>query len=506
MTWKTSKLGEVSSFIKRGISPKYIQEGGIRVLNQKCIRNHEINFELAKRHNFQTKKFSEDYFIKQGDVLINSTGQGTLGRVAQVKEEPDELTTVDSHITIVRPKKDLFFLEYFGYALIMIEKIIQDSGRGASGQTELAKSKLQYQLEISFPNSFKEQQRIVKKIDQLFLEIDEGIERFEKAKYQLQLFRQVLLKTAYEGKLTKNWRKKNNKKNSSFSEVVNLINKEQQNNYENKLSQWIDEFTLWLKKDKKGIKPLKPRKRKPLNEIGNEELAELPNLPETWGYIRFGEIIESIDAGKSFKCEEREPKNSEVGVAKVSAISWGEYDQSESKTCLDPKKINKKYIISEGDFIMSRANTIELVGAVVVVKQVTNSVMLSDKTLRIKMKKIYKPFLKNYLRSFTGRKEIMSRSTGNQDSMRNIGQDRIKSICIPICSIEEISELNQILDSKIATIDKQIKDIDSQLLKSKSLRQAILKKAYSGKLFDHENSKEIKNSSANKLVNIISSK
>ena len=74
----------------------------------------------------------------------------------------------------------------------------------------------------------------------------------------------------------------------------------------------------------------------------------------------------------------------------------GKYDQSESKTCLDPKKINKKYIISEGDFIMSRANTIELVGAVVVVKQVTNSVMLSDKTLRIKMKKIYKPFLKNY--------------------------------------------------------------------------------------------------------------
>ena len=72
----------------------------------------------------------------------------------------------------------------------------------------------------------------------------------------------------------------------------------------------------------------------------------------------------------------------------------------------------------------------------------------------------------------------MSRSTGNQDSMRNIGQDRIKSICIPICSIEEISELNHILDSKIDFINEQIKDIDSQILKSKSLRQAILKKAY----------------------------
>jgi len=170
--WLKNTLEEVSTFISRGISPKYIEKGGIRVLNQKCIRNHVINYDLARRHNFELKKFSEDRFIKKGDVLINSTGQGTLGRVAQVREDPKELTTVDSHITIVRPKEELFYLEYFGYSAIAIEKIIKNYGQGASGQTELAKSKVQNELEISFPISLKKQKNIVAKLDATFAEID----------------------------------------------------------------------------------------------------------------------------------------------------------------------------------------------------------------------------------------------------------------------------------------------------------------------------------------------
>lgn len=174
--WLTNKLAEVSTFISRGISPKYIEKGGIRVLNQKCIRNHVINYDLARRHNFKLKKFSEDRFIKKGDVLINSTGQGTLGRVAQVREEPREPTTIDSHITIVRPKQELFYLEYFGYAAIAIEEIIKNSGQGASGQTELAKSKVQNELEISFPISLEEQKNIVAKLDFAFAKIDKSVE------------------------------------------------------------------------------------------------------------------------------------------------------------------------------------------------------------------------------------------------------------------------------------------------------------------------------------------
>ena len=84
----------------------------------------------------------------------------------------------------------------------------------------------------------------------------------------------------------------------------------------------------------------------------------------------------------------------------------------------------------------------------------------------------------------------MARSTGNQDSMRNIGQDRIKSICIPICSMEEIKELCNLLNKKINIINKQIKNIDSQISKSESLRKSILKKAFSGRLVQQNPSEE----------------
>tara|TARA_B100000965_G_scaffold390656_1_gene397922 strand:- start:986 stop:2134 length:1149 start_codon:yes stop_codon:yes gene_type:complete len=191
--WKTVKLGEASTFISRGIAPKYLESGGIRVLNQKCIRNNEINYDLARRHNIELKKFSEDRYVKLGDVLINSTGQGTLGRVAQVRKEPNEPTTVDSHITIVRPKKKLFYLEYFGYAAIAIETIIQQAGQGASGQTELAKSKVKNVLEISYPKSVSEQQRIVAKLDAAFAEIDkvEQVSNTSQITYP-QLSRQII--------------------------------------------------------------------------------------------------------------------------------------------------------------------------------------------------------------------------------------------------------------------------------------------------------------------------
>ena len=84
------KLSEACDLIKRGISPKYLDKGGVAVINQKCIRNHKIDYSQARRHDINLKKVPEERFIKKGDVLINSTGQGTLGRVAQVNQNPVE--------------------------------------------------------------------------------------------------------------------------------------------------------------------------------------------------------------------------------------------------------------------------------------------------------------------------------------------------------------------------------------------------------------------------------
>ncbi|MBN1141657.1 MAG: restriction endonuclease subunit S [Deltaproteobacteria bacterium] len=166
--WKTKKLGDVCSLLNRGISPIYLEKGGVRVLNQKCIRDHQVNYESSRRHDIKAKKVPEERFILLGDVLINSTGTGTLGRVAQVREEPDEPTTVDSHVTIVRPKPGMFHLDFFGFMLATIEDGIKEAGEGCGGQTELARSVLAERFSVRFPESLPEQKRIVGILDEAF--------------------------------------------------------------------------------------------------------------------------------------------------------------------------------------------------------------------------------------------------------------------------------------------------------------------------------------------------
>jgi type I restriction enzyme S subunit len=159
--WQTEQLGAVCSLINRGVSPTYLAEGGICVLNQKCIRDHRVSYEFSRRHDAQARKVGSDRLIRLGDVLVNSTGVGTLGRVAQVREHPPEPTTVDSHVTIVRPEPGKFYLDFFGYMLVAIEDLIKEGGEGCGGQTELARSALAEKFSVRYPAEFVEQRRIV---------------------------------------------------------------------------------------------------------------------------------------------------------------------------------------------------------------------------------------------------------------------------------------------------------------------------------------------------------
>lgn len=166
--WQNEKLGGVCVLLNRGISPKYLEQGGVCVLNQKCIRDHRVNYEQSRRHDSITKSVNAERFIQLGDVLVNSTGTGTLGRVAQIRELPTEPTTVDSHVTIVRPKPGKFFQDFFGYMLIFIEEAIKEAGEGCGGQTELARSVLAEKFTVCYPTSIDDQKRVVAILDEVF--------------------------------------------------------------------------------------------------------------------------------------------------------------------------------------------------------------------------------------------------------------------------------------------------------------------------------------------------
>lgn len=131
--WERKTLAQVTSFLKRGITPRYDDEAEGLVINQKCIRDGRVNLELA-RH--QSKEVKPERLLQIGDVLVNSTGEGTLGRVAQVKVSLINCT-VDTHVTIVRPNQDIG-RHYFGEAVMDWEPRFSTMGKGATNQTELS--------------------------------------------------------------------------------------------------------------------------------------------------------------------------------------------------------------------------------------------------------------------------------------------------------------------------------------------------------------------------------
>ncbi|MBQ0935465.1 restriction endonuclease subunit S [Ideonella paludis] len=130
--WRMASIAEQASFLNRGIAPKYDDTAKGWVINQKCIRDGRISMAPARR---QSKDVKPDRLVRLGDVLINSTGAGTLGRVAQVRSHIDDCT-VDTHVTIVRPS-DSDASAYLGQALLNLEPVFSDMGKGATNQLEL---------------------------------------------------------------------------------------------------------------------------------------------------------------------------------------------------------------------------------------------------------------------------------------------------------------------------------------------------------------------------------
>jgi len=138
--WMVRTLGNISTELRRGISPKYIDDGGILVINQKCIRGHSVNFSLARRNDTHLRKV-KGREIQIGDVLVNSTGVGTLGRLAPIQYLPEPAVS-DSHVTMVRASDEVspsFLNEY----MLTKESFIEASGAGSTGQTELGKQVLE---------------------------------------------------------------------------------------------------------------------------------------------------------------------------------------------------------------------------------------------------------------------------------------------------------------------------------------------------------------------------
>ena len=135
--WKVGKLDELCSFISRGLTPKYDETSEELILGQTCVRNNIVTLKNARRHRPKTKNHK---WVQQWDVLLNSTGIGSLGRVGIVYFNMDNVA-IDSHITVVRTSSPIY-RHYVGRNLLSRQLEIENMAIGSTGQTELPRDRV----------------------------------------------------------------------------------------------------------------------------------------------------------------------------------------------------------------------------------------------------------------------------------------------------------------------------------------------------------------------------
>lgn len=201
---------------------------------------------------------------------------------------------------------------------------------------------------------------------------------------------------------------------------------------------------------------------------------------ETASRVPLSNLLLGIEAGKSIQTSERLATENELAVLKVSSVSWGEFRPHEAKAVGPRYMPHERHRVRRDDLLISRANTLELVGAAVRVDRDYPNRLLSDKTLRLLLDetKICPDYLVQILRMPEARAHIQRNATGTSDSMRNISQGTLRATPIPLPALaiqEKIAKRMQKTDTLIneirVAVTNQLADIG--LLPSRLLAQVF---------------------------------
>ncbi|MCK4395045.1 restriction endonuclease subunit S [candidate division WOR-3 bacterium] len=384
------------------------------------------------------EKMSKGIILK-GDILIVKDG-ATTGKTSIVREDfAFEKAAVNEHVFLARPFQefDNLFLFYYLFSTHG-QNYIQKNFKGtAQGGINLTFAKNTF---IPLP-PLPEQQRIVAKIEELFTKLDTGVEALKKIKTQLKCYRQAVLKYAFEGKLTADWRQR-------------MTNDE-----------------LRMSSEKEDLSKYK---------IDNLELKDLHELPVGWVWTRVGMISEMIQYGTSEKAS-KNPIG--IPVLRMGNIQDGKliFDKLKYFSMEWPQLSD--FLLEDGDVLFNRTNSAELVGKTTVYKKYHPKAVFASYLIRVRVNNnAYLPdLLASYINSFYGRQYIAS-VISQQVGQANVNGTKLSLMPLTLPRLLEQHKIVEEIERRFSIADKIEKTVDQQLRQAERLRQSILKKAFEGKL------------------------
>ncbi|MFU2077220.1 restriction endonuclease subunit S [Avibacterium endocarditidis] len=332
---------------------------------------------------------------------------------------------------------------------------------------------------IIYPTNKATQQAIVNKIESLFAEIDAGIGHLKTAEQQLKQYRQALLKNAFNGELTKQWRTEHAESLPTATELLEHIQMAREQHHAQQLADWQSAVKNWEENGKLGKKPSKPKALQKLEPIAKLNEIELTELPDTWFWERLGLITLGVEYGTSAKSQ----AEGKVPVVRMGNMQNGKIDWTDLVYSNNDEEI-KQYLLKKGDVLFNRTNSPELVGKTSIIETDEKAIFAG---YLIRINHLTDIVDGRYLTYFLN--SIIAKNYGNFVKTDGVNQSNIngqKLINYPFvfCSLAEQIQIVAILESKLTACDYLATELATQLKQAELLKQAVLKAAFSGSLLE----------------------
>ncbi|PFG53391.1 type I restriction enzyme S subunit [Marinobacter sp. LV10R520-4] len=474
--WEVTTLGDVAGWGSGGTpsrrNPEFFN-GSIPwiktgELGDKFIRGTEEHISEDA-----IKKSSAKIFAA-GSVGIAMYG-ATIGKLSIFGID----ASTNQACAVAKPLCDLLSNEFLYYYLLSERRALIDSGKGGA-QPNISQGILK-DWPLSLP-PLNEQHRIVAKIETLFSELDKGIESLKTAREQLKVYHQALLKHAFEGKLTAQWREQNRDKLETPEQLLARIKQERQARYQQQLKDWQVAVKVWEKNGKEGKKPGKPSQHKELPPITEDEIALLPVLPSSWGYARLAEISK-IGSGMSVSKDRKLSDPVDVAYLRVANVQRGELVLEEIKRMPIEKQALPELALEKWDILFNEGGDRDKLGRGWIWEGQVEPCITQNHVFRSSpyfASEFHSKFISHWGNTFG--KDYFEKGGKQTTNLASINKTVLSMFPVPLPSIEEQEMVIRALDDSMSLIGSLEAEVESSIAKCETLRQSILKKAFSGQL------------------------
>lgn len=447
--WVWTRLGEIAR-IRNGFAFKSrnYQNEGIFLIRQSNLEKRRVNVEKAVHlPNQFLNKYSE-FIIRKGDILVGMSG--SIGKSCIYDLETPALQNQRTGlIQLLEPRMK----QFIRYYLDTLEGQLLFLAKGVGVQNISAREIESCPIPIP---PLPEQRRIITKIEELFTKLDAGVEALKKVKAQLKRYRQAVLKYAFEGKLTEEWRVKHKSDLEPASVLLERIKEERRKNGGSEKGTWEE------------VPPL--------------ETSDLPELPQGWVWTSLGEIADIVTGTTPTKSK-KEYYGTDFPFFKPTDLNDG-YHVRKSRDGLSKKGIEKARLLPD------KSTLVTCIGATIGKTGFIRAAGACNQQINslIPERNVFPEFVYFMCVSPQFQRSIITNASAT--TLPILNKSKFEKLEIPLPPLREQQTIVEEIERHFSGADEVDKVVEQSLSQTRRLRQSILKKAFEGKLVPQDPSDE----------------